>query len=492
MAANDALPEVPLFVALTTYLGYAVLISFGLFREACAKLSGRSRYSQELCQSDGLGRLTDGWAAFYTRRLYHRLQDVFNRPLSGRPGAYIQVLERESPDGMKSMRIKEPRQTRRLMNLSSYNYLGFGDDWQESCSHAVLPALKKYPVGMCSSRCDLGTSTYHAEREKEVATFLGKEDAIVLNMGYGTNATVLPALLGKGDLVLSDEKNHSSIVNGCRASGAHIRRFRHNDASALEGVLRECIAFGQPSTRLRWERVLVVIEGIYSMEGTIARLADISRICKKYGAYLYLDEAHSIGALGPTGRGVTEHFGVPTADVDIMMGTFTKSFAGMGGYIAADKVVIDKLRVECAGMIQHSAMSPVVAAQVLQALRIIMDKDPEKEGLGRKKIEALRRNSNMLRSGLVKDGMQILGEQDSPIIPIMLYNPSKIAAFSRECKARGLAMTVVGFPATEVIASRARICVSAAHTTDDIRKALYILSAAADKVKMRYAVSPVG
>ncbi|CAN0433263.1 unnamed protein product, partial [Ectocarpus fasciculatus] len=137
-----------------------------------------------------------------------------------------------------------------------------------------------------------------------------------------------------GTLVVSDCLNHMSIVSGCRAAGAHIRVFKHNDAEDLESVLREAIVMGMPRTRRPWKKVLVVVEGIYSMEGEIADLAPIVKVAKKHKAYVYLDEAHSIGALGKTGRGACEYCGVDTKDVDVMMGTFTKSFGGMGGYIA--------------------------------------------------------------------------------------------------------------------------------------------------------------
>jgi serine palmitoyltransferase len=171
-------------------------------------------------------------------------------------------------------------------------------------------------------------------------------------------------------LILSDGLNHTSIVNGARASGAAIRTFRHNDVGDLEAILREAVVLGRPRTRRPWNKILVIVEGIYSMEGEYCDLRRIVRICKLYGAYVYLDEAHSIGAMGPTGRGLSEFTGTDTADIDIMMGTFTKSFGGMGGYIASDKATIDYLRQRCSGSAYHNAMSPLVCQQVLTCFKV--------------------------------------------------------------------------------------------------------------------------
>lgn len=244
---------------------------------------------------------------------------------------------REKQPGNCLLHITDPIQTKRCLNLGSYNYLGFADDWKNTCGEDVLNSVKKWPVGVCATRKDGGTTTVHKELENLVADFLGKEDCIVYNMGFATNTTTLPALTGKGDLIVSDALNHTSIVNGARGSGALIRIFKHNDPKDLEKVLRSAISMGQPRTRRPWKKIMVAVEGIYSMEGEICNLKPITEVCKKYKVYMYLDEAHSIGALGDTGRGVTEYCGVDSKDIHVMMGTFTKSFGGMGGYIAADK-----------------------------------------------------------------------------------------------------------------------------------------------------------
>lgn len=192
------------------------------------------------------------------------------------------------------------------------------------------------------------------------------------------------------------------------------------------------------------------------MEGAICHLKEIVKICKRYKAYIYVDEAHSIGALGHTGRGVCEYAGVDPKDIDVLMGTFTKSFGGMGGYVAASKEIIEHMKNASAGFRYHNSMSPVVCQQIITALNIISGKDGT--DIGRRKLDNLRENSNYFRTEMKKIGMHVYGDYDSPIIPCLIYFPAKIAAFSRECLKRGLAVVVVGFPATSVVLSRVRFC----------------------------------
>ncbi|KAJ8605198.1 hypothetical protein CTAYLR_000420 [Chrysophaeum taylorii] len=476
--------EVSQFTELTTYLGFAVLIVAGHLRDLYARLTGRSVWTTLKPQRNKkVAPLFKSWENFYYRRIFHRIGDVFDRPVCSSPGARLEVVMRER----RGTDLVTTGETRELVNLGSYNYLGFADDWESTCGDTVLRAVEEWPISCGSSRSELGTTTLHRRLEQQMAAFVGKEDAIVFNMGYGTNSTTIPALVGKGDLILSDALNHASIVNGCRASGAFIRSFPHNDAGGLEAALREAIALGVPRTRRPWKKILVMVEGLYSMEGEICDLKAISAVCKKYKAYLYLDEAHSIGALGPTGRGACEHCGVSPDDVHVLMGTFTKSFGGMGGYIAASAQIIDHLRATCAGFVSHDAMSCVLCEQISTALTIV-----EKSDLGARKLRTLKDNSNFFRSELIKIGLHVYGDYDSPVIPVLLYNPAKIPAFSRECLARGLAVVVVGFPATPLVKGRARFCVSAGHTLQDLQDAAAKIKEVADILKIQYAISPFG
>lgn len=522
---NDV--TIPYFAALTTYLGYSILILVGRIRDVCATVFQRGRYLPEkssscthnfLCSSDDYrshAALLKSWDNFFTKRLYHRIQDCFNRPLASSPGAHIRVLERISNDGNKSLDIlgqldnlastfekniyleghyydtvSGDRVVRKCLNLGSYNYLGFADDWDITCRSGVMSSLKNLPLSTSSSRLECGTTSLHKELERLIAEYIGKEDAMILNMGFNTNATTIPALMGSGDLIVSDELNHTSIVNGARNSGAAIRCFHHDDFLHLESILREAIIMGRPRSRRPWNKILVVIEGIYSMEGEYCDLRNIVKVCKKYGAYLYLDEAHSIGAMGSTGRGCCEYTGVDPKDVDVLMGTFTKSFGGMGGYIAASMDVIDALRVHCAASSYHNSMSPIVCQQIISSLKIIMGKDGTH--IGNEKIIALRDNSNYVRMRLSDMGLHVLGYYDSPIIPVMIYNPTKLAAFSRECFKRGIAVVVVGFPAVPILMCRVRFCISAGHNRQDLDRALDYIDEIADILKIRYTRSIFG
>jgi len=513
-------PTIPSFAAVTTYLGYAVLILCGHIRDVFARLFQRGRYVRQKKHfpSDDVALfapLLKSWENFYTRRLYHRIQDCFNRPIASKPAARIQVLERVSRDGNKTMDILGPlhnldsdrqkleytsgshyialenhRVARSCLNLGSYNYLGFADDWEVTCQKGVVGSLDDLPVSTSSSRMEFGTTTLHRQVEQLVSLFLGKEDTMCLNMGFNTNATTIPALVTRGDLIISDALNHTSIVNGARGSEAAIRTFRHNDTVHLEEILREAIVMGRPRTRRPWNKILVIVEGIYSMEGEYCDLRNVVSVSKKYGAYVYLDEAHSVGAMGATGRGCAEYTGVDTADIDIMMGTFTKSFGGMGGYIAGSKDVISFLRHKCAGSAYHNSLSPVVCQQIISSFKVIMGQDGT--DIGKQKLRALRDNANYFRMRLTEMGLHVLGHFDSPIMPVMLYNPTKIAAFSRECLKRGLAVVVVGFPAVPILMSRARFCISAGHTREELDRALVEIDEIADILKLRYARSTFG
>lgn len=582
--------SIPFFAAITTYLGYAVLIVVGHIRDICAAVFRNGRYlhpatktpnshdiashklgknssagsheedgpSQEAkaiqhydptTDSKAFAPLLKSWENFYTRRCYHRIQDCFNRPIASGPGAVIQMLERVSGDGNKTMQVlgsqdasimkgnnisaennkflmkyvsgphvnfvdefdplvcascntdgsldchhessKKYRITRQCLNLGSYNYLGLADDWFSTCQEEVVDSFRKLSISCSSSRQEYGTTSLHKKAERIVAEFLQKEDAIVFNMGFNTNATTIPAFVNSShDLILSDELNHTSIVNGARASGATIKTFRHNDACHLEQLVRDAIVTGHQRTRRPWNKIMVIVEGIYSMEGEYCNLRAISSVCRKYHLLLYLDEAHSIGAMGLSGRGCCEYTGVDTSAVDIMMGTFTKSFGGMGGYIAGKKNLIDFLRKKCSGSLNHNSLSPVVCQQVISSFKVIMGRDGT--SIGQRKLSALRDNSNYFRMRLSDLGLHVLGNYDSPIMPVMLYNPTKIAAFSRECLKRGLAVVVVGFPAVPILMSRARFCISAGHTREQLDDALKQIEEVADVLRLRYRTYALG
>ena len=458
--------EPPYYYLVTTYISYLVLILFGHVRDFFGKRFRKNRY-RHLQEQDGYAPLNSDFDSFYIRRLKMRLNDCFARPSTGVPGRYITLLDRTSDDYQKTFQYTGTYTE--TLNLSSYNYLGYAQS-EGVCADLVEETVRKCGITLASPRSLAGTSDLHVELEDLVAKFVGKQASMVFSMGFGTNATVFQALVGKGSLIISDELNHASIRYGARLSGAMIKMFKHNDMKDFERLLREVISQGQPRTHRPWKKILVVVEGLYSMEGTMCNLPALLALKKRYKFHLFVDEAHSIGALGPRGRGVCDYFGVDPAAVDILMGTFTKSFGANGGYIAADRAVTDKLRFAHAGAVFGEAPAPLVLAQVAAALRII--DGALAPGQGEERLQRLAFNSRYLRLGLKRLGFIVYGCDDSPIVPILLYHPAKMPAFSREMLRRKISVVIVGYPATPLVTSRARLCVSAAHTKDDLDRFL--------------------
>jgi serine palmitoyltransferase len=476
MNKEDKLSKFDIFMV---YFSYGLIIVFCYASEFFDIITGRQ--SSQFRIKKEYSPLFNAWDSFYTRRLYYRIRDCWNRPVLGVPGSYVVVKERNIEDMDNGERKVET--SKKCLNLGSYNYLAFSDN-KGRCLEESQQALNKYGISTCSNQTDIGTSSLHRQVEIKTSKFLNKEDCIIFDMGYHTNAGTIPAFVDKNCLVISDSLNHASLVAGCRASGAKIKVFPHNNTDMLEKIVRESISEGQPQTRLPWKKILIIVEGIYSMEGAVCNLKDIVRIKKQYKCYLWVDEAHSIGALGKTGRGVCEHTGVDTADVDILMGTFTKSFASAGGYITGKKDVIDHLRKHSFGSLYSTTMSPACCQQIITSMGIIMGEDGTDEGIN--KIKQLHDNGNYFRRELIKRGFKISGEDDSPIIPLMLYYPAKISAFSREALSRGIAVVVVGYPATPLLLSRTRFCVSAGHTKDDLDWAIKEIDDIGDRLKLKY------
>nr|UWK20355.1 sphinganine palmytoil transferase subunit 2 [Trichoderma deliquescens] len=479
--------EAPYYFLLTTYLSYLALILLGHIRDFFGKRFGDRKRYQALKVQNGFAPLNDDFDSFYTRRLKSRLDDCFARTTIGVPGRFITLMDRKSDDYNYSYRYTGTYTE--TLNMSSYNYLGFAQS-EGPCADAVEECVKKYGVTFGSPRSESGTSDLAIEVEREIAQFVGKPDAMVFSMGYVTNASTFPALVSKGCLIISDELNHASIRIGARLSGAVIQSFKHNDMESLEKVLREAISQGQPRTHRPWKKILLVVEGLYSMEGTMCDLPGILALKRKYKFYLFIDEAHSIGALGPRGRGVCDYFGIDPSEVDILMGTLTKSFGANGGYVAAEKHIIDKLRATNASTIYGEAPAPCVLMQILTSLKLITGEICP--GQGEERLQRIAFNSRYLRLGLKRLGMIVTGHDDSPIIPVLLYNPGKMPAFSREMLKRKIAVVVVGYPATPLISSRARFCISAAHNKEDLDRMLIACDEVADMLQLKNSTGIAG
>ncbi|KAM3930741.1 serine palmitoyltransferase 3-like [Leptodactylus fuscus] len=481
---KESFEEAPLYIPVLTYLGYGILILFGYLRDFMRRWGlEKCHIAEEREEQRDFVPLYQDFENFYTRNIYMRIRDNFNRPICSVPGPLFDLMERMTDDYNWTYR-HTGKVIKDVINMGSYNYLGFAENNEESLQK-VKKVLERYGVGVCSTRHEMGQTDKLQELEDLVAEFLDVEAAMVCSMGFTTNSTNIPALVGKGCLILSDELNHTSLILGARLSGATIRVFQHNNMGNLEKLLRDAVVRGQPRTHRAWKKILILVEGIYSMEGSIVRLPEIIALKKKYKAYLYMDEAHSIGAVGSTGRGVVEYFGMDPADVDVMMGTFTKSFGAIGGYIAGKRDLVDYLRNHSHSAFYAASMSPPVAEQIIKVMKCIMGRDGTLKG--QQRVNQLAENTRYFRQKLYDLNLITYGNEDSPVVPVLMYMPSKVAAFSRHMLKKKIGVVIVGFPATPMAEARVRFCMSAAHTKEMLDKVVDELDKMGDVLNVKHS-----
>lgn len=341
---------------------------------------------------------------------------------------------------------------KQLIMIGSNNYLGL--TVHPKVRQAALDALKKYGTSCTGSRLLNGTLEMHLELEQRLAQWVGKESALIFSTGYQTNLGTISALVQRGDFVITDKDDHASIIDGCQLSLGTMKRFPHNDMEALDRVLA---SLPQDSGKL------VVVDGIYSMGGDIAPLPDIVPICRKYGARLMVDDAHSIGVLGG-GRGTAAEFGVTDA-VDLIMGTFSKSFASLGGFIAGDKVTIEYLQHHARSMIFSASIPPSNAAAAMAALEV-MEEEPER-------IRRLNEIGAFMRKEYTRLGFNI-GNSQTPIIPIIIGEDQKAFLFWKALFDAGVYTNVVVPPAVPANMSLLRTSYIASHTDAQLQMVLDI------------------
>ncbi|ELT92284.1 hypothetical protein CAPTEDRAFT_203947 [Capitella teleta] len=469
-------------VKVTVKRPYSILFLFGYLRDTMKRWGLEKTPINTEPFRKGYAPLYQDFRSFYTRHVYTRFRDVFNRPICSAPSTTISLKHRVSDDN--NITFRYTGKVIKALNMGSFNYLGFADN-KGPCADASEEATRKFGCAVASTRHEIGNMRIHHELESTVAEFLGTEAACVFGMGFASNVLNMPCLVGKGSLIISDEQNHTSLILGSILTGSTVQVFKHNDMIDLERKVRDAVINGQPKTGRQWKKILIVVEGVYSVEGSICKLHDIIRIKKKYKAYIYLDEAHSVGALGTNGRGALDYWGCDPNDVDILMGTFTKSFGSAGGYIAGSKTVIDRLKSRSHSMCYGTSMPAPVAQQIITSMNIIMGKDGT--DLGMRRAGQLAWNVRYIRRRLMEMGFIIYGNMDSPVVPLIIFSIAKLAAFSRQCLKRGLVTVVVGYPATPLIECRARFCMSANHTKESIDKALSIIDEVGDLLQLKYS-----
>lgn len=352
----------------------------------------------------------------------------------------------------------------RIMGMyASYSYLGLVN--HPRINEAAKKAVDQWGTGTNGVRTLAGTLTLHNELEETIANFKHTETAITYTSGYVTNLTVISTLMGRGDYVFSDKINHASIVDGCVMSGAEFRRFRHNDMEHLEGLLKNA-----PSDVAK----LVIADSVFSMDGDIIDLPTTIALCKKYNAWLMIDEAHSIGVLGKTGRGIEEHFNIYDG-IDIKMGTLSKTIPSVGGYVAGKKDLINYLRHGSRAYIFSAALPPAQAAAANESFKVILD-EPWR-------IERLNQNTKQFIGGLKSMGFDTL-LTETAIVPVLCGTDERAFELTKQCQENDVFVLPVVSPAVQEGMSRLRATVTAAHDPSEIERAMEVIYQAGKKMGM--------
>lgn len=350
-----------------------------------------------------------------------------------------------------------------VLMFGSNSYLGLTN--HPAVKEAAKKAIDKYGSGCAGSRFLNGTLDLHLELENELADFVGKEGALVFSTGYQVNLGVISALAGRNDYLFLDEWNHACIIDGARLSFSKIYKYGHSDMAHLEKLLSNA-----PIEAFK----LVVTDGVFSMEGDIAKLDEIANLAKKYNATVYVDDAHSLGVLGAGGQGTAAHFNI-THKVDLIMGTFSKSLASIGGFIAADKNVIEYLKHHARSLMFSASISPGAAASALAALHV-MKTEPER-------IEKLWQNTNYTLEQFKEAGFDV-GPTESPIIPIYVRDNEKTFIMAKMLMDEGVFVNPVVSPAVSSESSMIRFSLMATHTFEQIDFAVEKLKKVADMLNI--------
>lgn len=361
-------------------------------------------------------------------------------------GLYRWPRELGSPQGPRAV-----YDGREVINLCSNNYLGLA--YHPRLREAAKRAVDEWGVGSGAVRTIAGSLRLHRELEEELARFKHTEAALLFQSGFAANAGTVAAILTRDDVVISDELNHASIIDGCRLSGATKKIYRHRDTSHARALLEE-----SRGARL----VLLITDGVFSMDGDIAPLPDLCALAREYGAIMMVDDAHASGVLGRAGRGTVDHFGLH-GQVDIQVGTLSKAFATLGGYVAGSRTLIDYLMHRARPLLFSTSHPPAVAATALEAVRLVQE-EPEL-------IERLWDNTRLFKSGLQQLGFNT-GSSETPITPIMIGEEEAAMRFSDRLFEEGVFALGIAYPTVPRGTARVRTIVTAAHTREDLLKAL--------------------
>ncbi len=349
---------------------------------------------------------------------------------------------------------------REMGMYASYSYLGLVG--HPRINKAAREAVDRFGTGTHGVRTLAGSLTIHRELEETIAAFKKTESAVTFSSGYATNLSVISALVGRNDYVISDKLNHASIVDGCMMSGAKFLRFRHNDMEALEQRLIQASDGAK----------LVVADSVFSMDGDVINFPKTVELCRKYNAWLMIDEAHSVGVLGKSGRGIEEHFDME-GSIDIKMGTLSKTIPSVGGYVAGKRELVEFLRHTCRAYIFSAALPPAQAAAANEAFKVILD-EPWR-------VEKLNANSQQFISGLKGLGFDTL-YTETAIVPVVCGSDEVAFAMTREAQHHDVFVLPVVSPAVAPGLARLRATVTAAHETQEIARAIDVIGVAGKQI----------
>lgn len=351
-----------------------------------------------------------------------------------------------------------------MIMIGSNNYLGLTS--HPEVIEAGVKALEQYGSGCSGSRFLNGTLTAHVELEKALAKFLRKEDVVTFSTGFQSNLGIISAIAGRTDYILCDKENHASIYDGCRLSFARMLRYNHSDMEDLERLLK--------TIDTTQSGILIVTDGVFSMGGDICKLPEIVALAKKYGARVMVDDAHGLGVLGEHGRGTAEYFGLED-QVDIYMGTFSKSLASLGGYMASTHEVCEYVRHVSRPFIFCASIPPANVACARAALNIL-EREPER-------VKNLAKISAYMRAGLKREGIDIIDIDPTPIIPIYTYENERTFAVCKRLFEKGVYVNPVVSPATPVGMSLIRTSYTATHTEEQMDRALKMIKETLEEIK---------
>lgn len=353
---------------------------------------------------------------------------------------------------------------KKAINLSSNNYLGFAN--HPRLKKAAIEAIEKFGVGAGAVKTIVGNMTLHEQLEADLAAFKREEAVMLFQSGFNCNAGVIQAITSAGDLIISDELNHASIIDGTRLSKADRAVYKHSDMKDLHRVLSEL--------RANYNQVLIITDGVFSMDGDLAKLPKIVELAEEFNCLTYVDDAHGSGVLGENGRGTVDHFHLQ-GRIDFTIGTLSKAFGVMGGYVAGKQVMKEWLSMRARPLLFSTNLPPAVVGALIEAVKMLEESDEY--------TKAVWKNGNYFKSIMSDAGFNI-GHSETPITPVFIYDEAKTVLFSKKLLEKGVFVSPIIFPTVPKGKARLRVMVTAAHTTSQLDQAIAIFIEVAKELEI--------